>query len=81
MIPLVAALRDAVGPAVAPYVHWGATSQDILDTAAMLVTHRALVPLLDDLDASAVAVAGLARTHRDTAMAGRTLLVQVPEPV
>jgi 3-carboxy-cis,cis-muconate cycloisomerase len=76
VIPLVAALREAVGPAAAPYVHNGATSQDILDSAAMLLARRALGALLDDLAGTEAAAAGLARTHRDTVMAGRTLLQQ-----
>jgi len=74
VLPLVAALRAAVPPEVAGYVHRGATSQDILDTAAMLVARRALAPLLADLDGAAAAAARLAAEHRDTAMAGRTLL-------
>jgi 3-carboxy-cis,cis-muconate cycloisomerase len=57
-------------------VHRGATSQDILDTAAMLVAREALGAILDDLIAAAAAAAGLARRHRDTPMAGRTLLQQ-----
>jgi 3-carboxy-cis,cis-muconate cycloisomerase len=76
VIPLVAAIRAAVGPAVAPHVHNGATSQDVLDSAAMLVAYRALGVLLDDLAGAEAAAAGLARTHRDTVMAGRTLLQQ-----
>ena len=40
MIPLVQALTAAVDPAARDWVHWGATSQDILDSAAMLVAHR-----------------------------------------
>jgi 3-carboxy-cis,cis-muconate cycloisomerase len=76
VIPLVRALGDAVpGPAGAA-VHTGATSQDILDSAAMLVAHRALGPLLDDLAGAATAAADLAAAHRDTALAGRTLLQQ-----
>jgi 3-carboxy-cis,cis-muconate cycloisomerase len=47
-----------------------------VDTAAMLVAHRALGPLLDDLRASAERCADLALAHRDTVMAGRTLLQQ-----
>jgi 3-carboxy-cis,cis-muconate cycloisomerase len=74
VLPLVKALRTAVPPGAAEYVHRGATSQDILDTAAMLVTHRALEPLLDDLDAAADAAASLASEYRDTPAAGRTLL-------
>ena len=76
VVPLVRRLRAAVDPADAPYVHFGATSQDILDTAGMLVARRALGPLLADLAAAADAAAGLAAAHRDTPMAGRTLLQQ-----
>ena len=74
-MPLVRALRGALDDAAAAdLVHRGATSQDILDSAAMLVAQRALGPLLDDLRAAADAAAGLAVGHRDTLMAGRTLL-------
>jgi 3-carboxy-cis,cis-muconate cycloisomerase len=76
VVPLVRALRLAVGEGPAAWVHRGATSQDILDSAAMLVARRALAPLLDDLRAGAHAAATLARDHRDTVMAGRTLLQQ-----
>jgi 3-carboxy-cis,cis-muconate cycloisomerase len=75
VIPLVAVLRDEAGSA-APAVHHGATSQDILDTASMLVTHRALSPVLEALAAAAESAAGLVQAHRDVAMAGRTLLQQ-----
>ncbi|MFF7548814.1 3-carboxy-cis,cis-muconate cycloisomerase [Streptomyces canus] len=73
VIPLVADLTGAVGEEYVPYVHRGATSQDILDTAAMLVAARALGLLLADLDRVQQAVARLAAEHRDTAMPGRTL--------
>ncbi|OAR23625.1 3-carboxy-cis,cis-muconate cycloisomerase [Streptomyces sp. ERV7] len=63
----------AVDPAAANYVHRGSTSQDIFDTGAMLVAQRALRLMRADLARSADALAGLARRHRDTAMAGRTL--------
>jgi 3-carboxy-cis,cis-muconate cycloisomerase len=76
VVPLKAALIDAVDGPAAAHVHRGATSQDILDTAAMLVTMRALEPLLEDVAGAAHAAAGLARAHRDTPMAGRTLLQQ-----
>jgi 3-carboxy-cis,cis-muconate cycloisomerase len=72
--PLVRALREQVGGEAAQFVHWGATSQDVLDTAAMLVARRGLGLILSDLDAVAGACAGLADEHRTTAMAGRTLL-------
>jgi 3-carboxy-cis,cis-muconate cycloisomerase len=74
VVPLVRALTAAVGEPAAAQVHRGATSQDILDTASMLVASRALPPLLDDLWAAADATAKLARHYRDTPAAGRTLL-------
>jgi 3-carboxy-cis,cis-muconate cycloisomerase len=76
VVPLVKALTDAVEGDAAGQVHRGATSQDILDSAAMLVAFRALGPLLEDLDAAAAAAAGLAGAHRATVMAGRTLMQQ-----
>jgi 3-carboxy-cis,cis-muconate cycloisomerase len=75
VIPLVAALRAAVGEGAAA-VHLGATSQDVLDTATMLIAHRALAGIVADLSACGSSCARLARDHRDTAMAGRTLLQQ-----
>jgi len=74
--PLVSALREAVGGEAAPYVHYGATSQDTLDTASMLVAKRALDLILGEVDRVVTACAGLAREHRDTVMAARTLLQQ-----
>lgn len=76
VIAIVAALRHAVGEQAAPHVHLGATSQDIVDTAAMLVSRRALAPLLADAGAAAAAVAALAEAHRASPMAARTLLQQ-----
>jgi 3-carboxy-cis,cis-muconate cycloisomerase len=74
--PLARALAGAVPEWAACAVHHGATSQDILDTAAMLVAKRALHIVLADLAAAAAAAAGLAAAHRDTIMIGRTLLQQ-----
>jgi 3-carboxy-cis,cis-muconate cycloisomerase len=76
VIPLVAALRARVPAAARSWVHWGATSQDILDSAAMLVSERAGTLIEADLSRLGAACAGLARSHRDTIMAGRTLLQQ-----
>ncbi len=76
VIPLVGELRGRVSPSAACSVHLGATSQDIMDTASMLVAHRALAVVLAALDSSADACALLARTHRTTVMMGRTLLQQ-----
>ncbi|WP_406496751.1 3-carboxy-cis,cis-muconate cycloisomerase [Streptomyces sp. NBC_01604] len=73
VIPLVADLTEAVGAEDGPYVHRGATSQDIMDTAMMLVAERALDPVLADLARTERALARLAAEHRDTAMPGRTL--------
>jgi 3-carboxy-cis,cis-muconate cycloisomerase len=77
VVPLVGDLTDAVagqaGPEAAGWVHHGATSQDIIDTAWSLVAFRALGPVLEDLDGAAAAAAALADTHRGTVMAGRTL--------
>ncbi|MGW3192875.1 3-carboxy-cis,cis-muconate cycloisomerase [Streptomyces ardesiacus] len=73
VIPLVADLTEAVGEPYGPYVHRGATSQDILDTAAMLVAARTLDLLLPDLARTERALARLAAEHRDTPMPGRTL--------
>ncbi|MFD5970541.1 3-carboxy-cis,cis-muconate cycloisomerase [Streptomyces sp. NPDC060311] len=73
VIPLVADLTKAVGERYGPYVHRGATSQDILDTATMLVAARTLDLLLPDLARTERALARLAAEHRDTPMPGRTL--------
>jgi 3-carboxy-cis,cis-muconate cycloisomerase len=54
--------------------HEGTTSQDILDTAMMLVAKRARTPLLEDARAAADSAALLAERHRDTPVMGRTLL-------
>ena len=74
--PMVRKLRELVGGEAANWVHWGATSQDVMDTAAMLVSKRALGHVLGHLDDAARACAELARTHRGTVTAGRTLLQQ-----
>ena len=76
VVGLVKALRAAVAEPVREDVHLGATSQDISDTALMLIAHRALGPLLADGRAAADAAARLARSYRDTPMIGRTLLQQ-----
>ncbi|MFJ1968290.1 3-carboxy-cis,cis-muconate cycloisomerase [Streptomyces sp. NPDC087903] len=73
VIPLVAELTRAVGEEHGQYVHRGATSQDIMDTATMLVARRALAPVLADLGRTERALARLAAEHRDSALPGRTL--------
>jgi 3-carboxy-cis,cis-muconate cycloisomerase len=72
---LVRALARCV-PEYAAAVHKGATSQDIIDTAAMLLARGALAAAAADMSAAAGATAALAAGHRDTVMIGRTLLQQ-----
>lgn len=72
-VKALTAVVAAEDPAAAEYVHRGSTSQDILDTATMLVVRRATVIVRADLDRCAAALEELARAHRETPMAGRTL--------
>ena len=74
VIPLVPMLKELAGPAAAELVHRGATSQDILDTAAMLVVRRCSDLVRDRLVAVRGVAADLARAHGATPMIGRTLL-------
>ena len=76
-IPLVKALTAEVAnanPDAARYVHWGATSQDVIDTAGMLTFRAGIDALLADLDRAIAGFAKLARQHRHTAMVARTWL-------
>ena len=76
-IPLVKALTAEVARAdaeAARYVHWGATSQDVIDTAAMLTLRAAIDALLADLDRAIAGFATQARRHRDTPVVARTWL-------
>lgn len=74
VVPLVRQLSEAVDDSARAHVHFGATSQDILDTATVLGARAALDIIEEDLVASGRACASLAREHRTTLMAGRTLL-------
>ncbi|MCX3061823.1 class-II fumarase/aspartase family protein [Streptomyces beihaiensis] len=79
VVGLVRALSQVVAaedPAAAEYVHRGSTSQDVLDTGAMLMARRALTLIRADLARTAHALRELAARHRDTVMAGRTLALQ-----
>jgi 3-carboxy-cis,cis-muconate cycloisomerase len=58
------------------FVHWGATTQDIMDTATVLQVRAALDLVTADLDGVRAALVALTRKHRDTPMAGRTHLQQ-----
>ena len=77
VIPLVKALTANVAKVnaeAARYVHWGATSQDVIDTATMLTLRAAIDALLTDLDRAIAGFARLARQHRHTATVARTWL-------
>ncbi len=76
VVPLVRALTAAVPGDASRYVHKGATSQDITDTAAMLIARRTLDLIVAEVDGVAAACARLADEHRATLIAGRTLLQQ-----
>ena len=72
IIALVNELRKAVGIEAAPYVHWGATTQDIMDTACVLQLH-ATTSILDERLADLTQALGeLAERHRATVLAART---------
>lgn len=76
VVPLVSYLRSAVGEDAADSVHLGATTQDIMDTATMLVAAGALQAMMVDLAAAADRASRLAEEHARTPMVGRTLLQQ-----
>lgn len=76
-IPLVKALTAAVARAdteAARYVHWGATSQDVIDTALMLTLRAAIDALAADLDRAIAGFARQARNYRHTPAVARTWL-------
>ncbi len=72
VIALVKALREAVGKEAAPYVHWGATTQDIIDTAMVLQIRSVLRIFENQITTLIDKLADLADRHRATVMAGRT---------
>jgi len=75
-IPLVRALTEHAGDAGRKWVHWGATSQDAIDTALMLQMSEGLDLLIGDVLRMCASCAALAERHRATLMVGRTLLQQ-----
>ena len=78
-IPLVRSLTEKVAAHdenAARYVHWGATSQDIIDTALVLQLRRSIPPIARDLERASAAAAQHATHHAGTIMAGRTWLQQ-----
>ena len=75
ILPMVHQLAEAAGEA-GRFVHWGATTQDIMDTATVLQLRDALALVGADVTALREILAELAKRHRDTPMAGRTHLQQ-----
>src|SRR5215204_3211970 len=75
ILPLVHQMAKQCGEA-GRYVHWGATTQDIMDTAVVLQIRAGLAVIESDIAALRGILAGLARRYRDTPMAGRTHLQQ-----
>jgi 3-carboxy-cis,cis-muconate cycloisomerase len=73
VIAVVERLRELVPPSAQAAVHPGATSQDVVDSAMMLIIRRAVQAVLADADAVAAHLAASAREYRDTPMLGRTL--------
>ena len=75
ILPLVHQLVEMCGES-GRYVHWGATTQDIMDTAVALQVRDALDDIDADIRELRAILAALAKKHRDTPMAGRTHLQQ-----
>jgi 3-carboxy-cis,cis-muconate cycloisomerase len=72
IVPLVAQLSRSCGSSAGASVHLGATTQDVMDTALVLILTRELSPVINRLKASCEALAEIADKHRATIMAGRT---------
>lgn len=76
VVAMVWALAAACGEGYGEYVHWGATTQDIIDTSRVLQFREAIEAYLRDLRAVLRTLLDLAEKHMDTVMAGRTHAVQ-----
>src|SRR3569833_257028 len=76
VLPVVAQLVKLCKDGLGEWCHWGATTQDITDSASILQIREALVLVEQEIDAIADALAGLAKRYRDTPMAGRSNLQQ-----
>jgi len=80
-IPLVKALTEKVrarDPEAAGWVHWGATSQDVADTALVLLLKRARTIVTGDLQRLEKTLITLSEQHKATVMLGRTLMQAAP---
>jgi 3-carboxy-cis,cis-muconate cycloisomerase len=76
VLPVVAQLVDLCEGDLGEWCHWGATTQDITDTATIMQIRESLAIIEQDIDAISDALAALARKYRDTPMAGRSNLQQ-----
>lgn len=76
VLPILAAVRARLDPVISESLHRGATSQDAMDSATMVVAAAAVDVLVAELEAAADGVAALAGAHRGTEMTARTLLRQ-----
>ena len=74
ILPLVEQLSLSVDDGYGQYCHWGATTQDIMDTADVLQIRKGITLLSKDLNAIAVALSKIVKKHINTPMAGRTHL-------
>jgi 3-carboxy-cis,cis-muconate cycloisomerase len=80
-IPIAKALTERVranNAEAARFVHWGATSQDVADTALVLLLKKARSILMTDLARAETALEKLSNQHRDAVMLGRTLMQAAP---
>ncbi|KAJ0413751.1 L-Aspartase-like protein [Aspergillus carlsbadensis] len=74
VLPLVKQLVNGTPGEMSKYIHWGATTQDIMDDASVLQMKRGLQLVRRELQTLAGTLQGLAQKYRDTPMAGRTHL-------
>ncbi len=74
VIPLVRILTDKLSESARPWIHYGATSQDVLDSATMMIVREAVKLIYADLLSVGASLASLAERHRRTPMVARTLM-------
>ncbi|RTR15731.1 adenylosuccinate lyase family protein [Azospirillum griseum] len=71
-VPVLRQFEEMCGDPAAGFIHWGATTQNIFDTAAALQMRRTHAMIVERLNRAETALARLAHDHRDTPQAGRT---------
>src|SRR5262245_34313651 len=76
VLPVVQQIVEKCAGGLGEWCHWGATTQDITDTATVLQIRAALLLVEKDMEAISASLADLARRYRDTPMAGRSNLQQ-----